>query len=126
MMFDDCYEDYEECAFTIDELKNLAKEYLEVFFNKYGVEVESGKIYTERNISLVLNLDITSGIPIVYEAMDSIQEFKMKKKGKMPPDVGFILQSLRNCASLCIPKSFATGIIAVYLEVCKDCKLQYA
>lgn len=110
----------EECAFTINDLKSLAKNYLNVFFKDVNAKEKpfgADVLHTERNISMVLNLNICEGMPLIYEAMES----KFDKRD----DLVFVITELRRCSKLGLPKCFAAGMVGVYLEICKGCKLNF-
>lgn len=111
----------EECAFTVNDLKSLAKNYLNVFFKdvstREGEILDADILHTERNISMVLNLNICDGMPLIYKAMEP----KFDKRD----DLIFVIAELLRCSKLGLPKCFATGMLGVYLEVCKGCKLNF-
>jgi ferredoxin-thioredoxin reductase catalytic subunit len=111
----------EECLFTADDLKELAKNHIRLFFKDKAVEDK--KLYTDRNICLVLNLDICEGIPAIYEALKPSHKKDVPKKKRLTEDVSFVLGLLRECSQLGIPKCSAAGLIAVYMETCKGYKL---
>jgi len=117
--------EYEETdGLTLRDFKNIAKEYILLFFCKDNT-LDKEALLTNRNVSLVLNLDICSGLPLIYDAVTSNAEFKTKKKTKVSPDISFVLSMLNKCAKLMIPKCFAVGLIAIYLETVKGCKVNY-
>ena len=109
----------------IRDCKDLARQYIKLFFknkvDEHGFEIDTDDLLTERNISLVLNLDICEGMPIIYEAMQCKKE--IKRKGKISEDVELVLKLLNECSKMSMPKSFAAGLIVIYVEVCKGCKL---
>jgi hypothetical protein len=118
------------CIFTVEDFKDLAKSYLSLFFkNKVdedGNEIEPEVLHTQRNISLVLNLDICNGMPVIYDALKPVfRKEILKTKGKIPGEIEFVLKMLKECSKLSIPKSFAAGLVAVHVEVCKGIKLDY-
>ena len=131
------YEDINEDAekgdgLTTEDFRDWARICLSTFFkNKVdtdGNEINQEILFTERNISLVLNLDICNGMPYIYDAIELLYKKKVvnkefDRKGKIPEDVVFIIGLLKECSKLSIPKSFITGIIAVYIEVCKGREL---
>lgn len=114
----------EECAFTVDDMKCLAKNYLNVYFKnlKNGQKFSIDRLHTARNISMVLNLNVCDGMHIIYDAMKP--KFK-NSGGKIPDDVLFVIAELNRCSKLGLPKCFAVGVIGVYLEVCMGCKLDF-
>ena len=124
-IYDDENEQNDDCILTRKDFEDLASHYIRTFFrnkvDEYGVAIDPEELLTERNISLVLNMSVCDGMPIIYKALKTKKE--VKKKGKIPDDVQLILQLLNECSKLSLPKSAATGLISVYVEVCKGCTL---
>lgn len=114
---DEEFTELEDCAFTVNDIKQLARDYLSLFFtnkvNHKGENIDKDVLLSERNVSLVLNMDICGGMPLVYEALDMCQS------NKDTQDVELVLGLLRECANLCIPKCFVAGLVGVYVEICK-------
>lgn len=102
-----------------------AKHFLKMFFkdrvDECGCEIEVEDLLTRRNISLVLNMTVCDGMPIIYDVLKTTK--KEKRKGKLPEDVEMVIKLLNEVAKMSAPKNFAAGLIAVYVEVCKGCKL---
>jgi len=124
----DIYEDDEndnDGGLTRKDFQDLARHYIRLFFknkvDEHGFAIDVEELLTERNISLVLNLDICNGVPLIYEAMPRPKE---KRKGKFAEDIEMMLKLLRECAKMSIPKPFEAGLIAIYVEVCKGYKVE--
>lgn len=122
----DTYEDNEidnDDGLTTKDFKELAKSYIRIFFsdktNEFGSVINPEDLITERNISLVLNTSICDGLPLIYETLKPILGKSVKKKGQHADDVQLVLKLLREMAKLSLPKTSFTGLIAIYLEVCK-------
>jgi len=122
----DTYEDNEidtDDGLTTKDFTELAKSYIRTFFNnktnEFGSVINPEDLITERNISLVLNTSICDGLPLIYEALKPILSMTVKKKGQHADDVQLVLKLLREMAKLSLPKTSFTGLIAIYLEVCK-------
>lgn len=118
----------EEGEFTQEDFKDLAKSYLCSFFrNKKDIndlEIETEDLLTDRNISMVLNFDICEGSTVIYDALKKLYgKESQKRKGKVPQDIQLFIKLLNECAKKSVPKCFAAGLIAVYVEVCKGCKI---
>lgn len=118
----------EEGEFTQADFKDLAKSFLCSFFrNKKDVnelEIETEDLLTDRNISMVLNFDICEGSKLIYNALGKVYgKESLKRKGKVPQDIQMFIKLLNECAKKSVPKCFAAGLIAVYIEVCKGCKI---
>jgi len=119
----------EESAFTQEDFKNLAKTFLCLFFkNKKdinGLEVEREDLLTERNVSMVLNFDICEGSKLIYDALKPLYGKEIqKRKGKVPLDIITFVKLLNECSKMSVPKCFAAGLVAVYIEICKGCKIK--
>jgi hypothetical protein len=119
----------EEGSLTQDDFKDLAKTYLCLFFKHKkdvnGLEVEREDLLTERNISMVLNFDICKGAELIYDALQPLYGKEIqKRKGKVPLDIIMLVKLLNECAKKSVPKCFAAGLVAVYIEICKGCKVK--
>lgn len=112
-----------DCILTRKDFEDLASYYIRTFFrnkvDEYGAEIDPEELLTERNISLVLNMSICDGMPAIYKALKTKKD--ANRKGKIPDDVQLVLKLLNDCSKLSIPKTAATGLISVYVEVCKGC-----
>lgn len=128
-IYDDDTEQNEDCILTKRDFEDLAKQYIRLFFrdkiDEYGSVIDPEDLYTKRNISLVLNLTICDGMPIIYNALKSCYKKDVqKRKGKISEDIQLVLKVLNDCAKV-VPKNSAVGLLAIYIEVCKGCKLDY-
>lgn len=124
---DDVERNDKDCALTKRDFQDLARYYIRTFFrnkvDEYGSQIDPEELLTDRNISLVLNTSICNGLPDIYSALKPLFKGAVKKKGKYPEDVELVLKLLRELAKLSLPKTSFTGLIAIYLEVCKGCKV---
>jgi hypothetical protein len=114
-------------GFFVKDIERLAQHYIERFFiDKLllsGEPVPLESMSKEYYIDKVLNLDVCGGIDLIYGAIGvkySVEETRAcERKGQLPADVKHVLSLYKQCATLGIPKCFATGIIIIYLELCK-------
>lgn len=124
--YNDVEDDDDDCAVSNKDCQNLAEHYIRLFFrsktDEYGSLIDPDELLTPRNVSLVLNMSICDHMPILYDALGHLP--KEKRKGKIPDDVVLALKLFHECSKLSIPKNFATGLVALYIEVCKGCKLE--
>lgn len=124
---DDPNEQNDDCVVTTKDCVELAKQCLQMFFrnrvDEYGFDIEIEDLLTDRNISLTLNLTVRDDLPVIYDALKQHGKKEPKKKGKFSEDVELVLKILNECSRMSIPKNLATGLLAVYIEVCKGCKL---
>lgn len=131
------YETYEEQeqeqeqqndgALTTEDFIDLAKAYLSLFFrnkvDEHGFTIELEDLLTRRNVSMVLNLNVCEGVPLIYEALKS--SHKEKRKGKLSEEINLVLKLLNECSRMSVPKNFATGLVAVYIEKCKGLDIDF-
>ena len=116
-----------ELGFFVQDLKVLAQYYIQLFFSDKvtldGKPVSVEFMCDSVRIDRILNLDICSGIDLIYDAVGvnySKDEMKgYERKGHLPDDVKYVLGLYNQCSKLGIPKCFATGIIIMYLELCR-------
>lgn len=125
---EDVEDENEDCPYTIEDIKELAKGFIDLFFvdklNENGKPISKEILQSKRNISLVLNLNICKDMPMIYDSMKFMFS-SPKKKGKVSGDIEYVMDKLSECSKRGIPKSFATGILAIYLEVFEGCTLAY-
>ncbi len=123
-----------EAGIFIEDLKALAKHYINVFFkdktDDNGLPFTSDKLHESRYISTVLNTDVCEGMDKIYSAIgvdytdDQMRAYE--RTGQVPDDICHVLSLINACIKCGIPKAFSTGIIIVYLELCKGHKLAAA
>jgi hypothetical protein len=125
---DDIEQQSSDCIFTKEDLKSLARSYMVTLFNdkrdRDGLKIHPEILFTERNISLVLNSDICNLMPAIYAAIaPRFRKENAKRKSKISADVECVLNVLNECSRLGIPKCCAAGLLAVYVEVYEGCEV---
>lgn len=122
-LYEDENEQNEDGGLTRKDFEDQACYCIRTFFrnkvDEYGSAIDPEELLNERNICLVLNMSICDHLPVIYKALKSLN--KEKKKGKLPDDVQMVLKLFNECAKLSIPKRAETGVVAIYVEVCKGC-----
>ncbi len=113
---------------AVSEVEELAKSYIRLFFknrlDRNGEEIEVEELFTNRNISLVLNQTVCEGLLPIYSALTPrFRKENAKRRGKVSADVECVLKLLNDCSKLGIPKCCATGLLVMYVEVCEGCKV---
>lgn len=120
-------ESSKELKFFAKDIAVLVQHYIQRFFldkltldgEPVSLEVMLNPSYVER----VPDLDICGGMDYIYGAVgvDYTKEQMrvFEKKGRLPDDVQYVVSLYQQCSKLGIPKCFATGIIIMYLELCK-------
>jgi hypothetical protein len=116
-----------ELGFFAQDIDVLVQHYIQRFFldklTPKGEPVSLEAMLKPSYIEQVPNLDICGGMDYIYEAVGveySKEEMKaFEKKGRLPDDVQYVISLYQQCSKLGIPKCFSTGIIIMYLELCK-------
>lgn len=110
---------------TIQDCLEYAKHFLKMFFrnkvNVYGREIKVEDLLTRRNISIVANMTVCDGMPIIYDLLKVTKPEKCK--GKFSEDIEMVIKLQSEVAKMTAPKNFVAGLIAIYVEICKGCKL---
>jgi hypothetical protein len=123
------YSDHEEVqTINIDaskyksDIKLSAVDYIESFFrDKHlanGSHIPSGLLYSEENISLVMNTRMAKGIDHFYTVFNDEFDIDACPAGPLPADIAFLMVVHRECAHRNIPKQYASGIAIIYLRLC--------
>lgn len=120
----------EKLTYDIDYINAILKDekkYINIFFRNKG-EWNDEMLFSQRYLDMVFDLDIND-INLIYEAInlqhEEIDLKKIERNGHLPDDVKLVIVLLKECAKLRIPRFFAVGIIAMYLELCKNFKINY-
>lgn len=108
----------------LGQIRCLARHYMHRFFRSEGVPaVDPDCLTDDHYIDLVLDLEVEQGVPILYKALgvrySSEERSEFKKFGTIPRDVQQVIDLYDWCASLGVPKCFASGILIMYLELCE-------
>ncbi len=117
----DSYQEEENFGYEyyVEDIKALAKSYIYGFFAKKkhhsGGLIPLDALDSPRYLSLVMNLDISTGMDLIYQALDARSEPGTTKL----EDIKYVLDLLNQCSRFGIPKYFAAGIIIMYLELCE-------
>jgi hypothetical protein len=130
----------EECGEYVEDLKSLAKHYIEIFFRdkKFycGGRIPKHMLNDNKYVGYMLNLDVCNGMDMIYAAIGSdvvIEDFieedeeedddeiSETNSSQIPDDVKRVLSLFDMCSKAGIPKQFAVGITIMYLELCDGC-----
>ena len=133
--FDDA-EDVEDIAVSKEvvtkEATELAKSWIVKFFcgteppkeMHYGGPIPEGIIVNDKNVMMLLNVDMSTAVITTYAAMEvhngSPYPIAM---GGISDDVRWTLAFIRNCANMRVPDCFVGGLMLIYLEVCEGIKI---
>jgi len=115
----------------LEDVKSIAREYMQRFFNgrqmHCGGKIQDRVLWSERNISLVLNTNIEQGVQIAYAAMEEAEylpTLQVASDSFVADDIKFIIRILKQCAKMKIPKEFAAGIMLLFLEYCEGIDIE--
>jgi hypothetical protein len=116
-----------DLRFFAKDINVLVEHYIQRFFldklTMDGEPVSLEAMLKPSYVEAVPNLDICGGIDYIYSAVGvaySKEEMRaFESKGHLPDDVQYVVGLYQQCAKMGIPKCFATGIIIMYLELCK-------
>ena len=108
----------------LGDIQKLAKDYIGRFFiNREmhcGGFIPDRLMYSDHNISMVLNTNVESGVKLAYAAMEEAELFPVCVDSQLiSDDVKLVISVYHQCAKLGIPKEFASGILLMYLEFCE-------
>lgn len=134
-IFEEDEEIHDESAVigTIDNLveksEALAKRYiLEFFADKemhYGGRISESTLHAPGYLWWVLNLDISQGVVVAYDAIDRSGEYGTDCDGEdISDDVKLVIGIIHECSRKNIPKQFVAGIVLMYLELCLGISLE--
>lgn len=110
----------------VDDTKSIAKHYIDLFFwDKQlpdGSPIPKSSLYDDSNIDRVMNTSVCNGVDIIYKMIDG-QYSQKSRSGQIPDDVKYITSLMQDCSKARIPKAFASGVVIMYLNLCKGYKL---
>ena len=130
-----------ECGEYVEDLKSLAKHYIDLFFRDKrfycGGRIPKHMLNDPKYVSYMLNLDVCNGMDMIYAAIgsdvvvedvieeededESDDEISETNSSQIPDDVRRVLSLFDMCSKAGIPKQFAVGLTIMYLELCDGC-----
>jgi len=119
--------DSKDLQFFVKDINVLVEHYIQRFFldklTMKGEPVSLEAMLKPSYVDMVPNLDICGGIDFIYSAVGANytkEEMRaFEKNGRLPDDVSYVLSLYQQCSKMGIPKCYSTGIIIMYLELCK-------
>ena len=130
MRFDDDEYVENDINFTDDHVKSLkeiGKNSLLNFFQgkqmHYGGEVSKATLKSVRTINRIMTTDIIGGVDRAYLSLSLGRFGTERNKNGLRKDMQLILDILKECSSLKIPKCFRGGILLLYIELCHGIKI---
>lgn len=118
-----------EYEYLVGDVEMLAKYYIDLYFRDKELPkgVTKKLLHSKKYTSMVLNLDICTGIDSIYKLVGveytNEQMRYFERQGQLPDDVKYVISMLHDCSKRGIPKQFAVGVIVMYLELCEGHKL---
>ena len=114
------------CHTFLKDAQSVAKGYIEVFFKDkehyHGGKIKKEYLYSEKNLSRVLNTDVSSGILEAYSKIKNHPDIVIdedENAGIITDDVRLSMSIFDQCSKRGIPKQFAGGILLMYLDLCE-------
>lgn len=106
------------------DLKALAKQYMEQFFKDKslhcGGKIPRSLLYTEQNLSMVMNYDISKGVDHAYGALEPLlspEEIRISRQtGEATRDIKLVNETLNLLARSGVPQQFAGGMLILFLR----------
>lgn len=100
---------------------------LKFFANRemyYGGEIMEEDLCTEKNISLLLNTTLSTGMARIYKALENDCNFNKKVSDSLiPDDVKLVLAIKTAVARMGLPQEFFAGLAIIYLEYCEGIQI---
>lgn len=97
-------------------------DYIRSFFHDKklycGSPIPDESLYTDNNISLVINSRMSTGIDVFYDVFADEIDIDCKSPCHEDADIAFLLSVYLECAYRNIPKQYAAGIAILYLKLC--------
>jgi len=109
---------------VVEGILSLAKDSIKKFFNERemycGGKVPDRLLLTEKNISLVANTTLESGVALAYEAIEKSGNYNSEASDSLvPEDVKLVISNIKACAKLRIPQRYIPGIMLLNLKFCE-------
>lgn len=90
----------------------------------YGGPIPANVITNDKNVNILLNVDISTAAIITYAAMEVNNGFPYPvAMGGISDDVRWVIAFIKNCAAKNVPDCFVGGLMLIYLEVCEGIKI---
>lgn len=100
-----------------------ARKHLERFFAgkklPNGRSVPTSMTHTDENFTLLLEGEFVDRVDEIYKELGTFEHGDPDQGGLVSEDVRFVLETLKDCASLKIPKNLAPGIVLIYVRICQ-------
>ncbi len=108
----------------LKDAKSVAKKHIQTFFSDkkyyFGGEIGEDILFSPRNISTVLNTDISTGVLEAYEKIERCPDIVVEEDDTiLSDDVRLVMSVFKECSIREIPKQFAAGLLLMYLELCE-------
>ena len=109
----------------LKDAKSVAKKHIKTFFydKKYyfGGEIGEDILFSPKNISTVLNTDVSRGVLEAYKKIERCPDIVIEEDNDaiLSDDVRLVMSVFKECSIRDIPKQFAAGLLLMYLELCE-------
>lgn len=108
---------------VVDLIKDCVMRYFANKSYSYGGPIPKNVLLTESNLDL-FNMEFYDSIDIIYKKLENCLPLKDMDL-PIPWDVSYVLNIIKECKSLSIPKEFQGGIILLHIKYCKGFKTKF-
>lgn len=108
----------------LKDAQSTAKKHIKTFFSDktyyFGGEIGDDVLFSPKNISRVLNTDISTGVVEGYSKIENCPDVDVENScSVLSDDIRLAMAVFNECSSRGIPKQFAAGLFLMYLEICE-------
>lgn len=102
----------------------VAKKHIKNFFSDkkyyFGGEIGEDVLFSPKNLSRVLNTDISTGVVEGYRKIEKCPDVVIEEEDSLlSDDIRLAMSVFKECSNRGIPKQFAAGLFLMYLELCE-------
>lgn len=108
------------------DLERMSRKHLDRFFKgkrlPNGSPVPTTLLHTRENYDALLDMEgeFPERVDLVYKELGTLDTREMLSPNEhLAWDVQFVLNSLKECARMKIPKPLAAGIVLIYARLCQ-------
>lgn len=106
------------------DAQTIAKKHIKNFFSDktyyFGGEIGEDTLFSPKNISRVLNTDISTGVLEGYRKIEECPDVVVEEEDSLlSDDIRLAMSVFNECSNRGIPKQFAAGLFLMYLEICE-------
>ena len=84
-----------------------------------GSSIPDEMLYDKENLDILIDIEFTDQMDMIYREMGTSQCGDRDQGGNISWDVRFVLNHLKECSGLKIPRKYAAGIILIFVKLCR-------